>query len=258
MTEIRLTTTPAEIINFADEIITDENYSGSADLFLDVARYMGVNVDDATVNIWRTKLRAAAGLDVISDIGGGSILPTIDRVLDGEQIPGIDESLQRRCRGYMAMQSPVRQAEILQMFGRIDELTLERPNITAVDDLIANRLEEADIFAELLWLPTEGMDDAEQREAFNSWVTGFARCAYAIDTFLDVRKDFKNRESGVHPSMRVRLALAKVAMPETVISVKKTPLRIYGKAALVAFRYFLLNKRPRFSEAQTAALANVE
>lgn len=223
------------------------SFSGSAALFMRTAHDMGVQVTSEEERHWHTLLELAYAIDEQVDTRRGDITPFIGAMLTGKEMEGADAGLQRRVQHFMGAQTPSRRGYILDSLDRVGQLVQDQRQAHTPEELVRTRLDEADLFASLLALPTEGRPDKTQRNRFNSWMLGFSRCGYTVDSFLDVKDDYEDGSTSVKPTLHARLVIGKAAFRESVIAVRRIPAHTLGTSAVVAAKYFLVARKPTFS-----------
>jgi hypothetical protein len=223
-------------------------FSGTSRLLYEAAGAFGVELEEQEQRDWRILLGAGYIIDQCLDGEKAGTIPHIATMLfSGEPIDGIPREFQERCRQFVHRQTPSRQVEIMDQLGQIKGLVEAQATSESPHEVIEIRRREADIFASLLSLPAQDRSDASRRERFNSWLTSFSRTGYMVDSFMDIKRDFLSGESGVRPTLHSHRVLAAAALKETFGAIRKTPLSLIGKCAMVAMRYEARNKKPEFS-----------
>ena len=224
--------------------------SGSRYLFRGAARSFGVELEDQEDEDWRAMLGGAYLVDHLLDIDKTDIMPGVAAIVSGELIEGLHERTQVRFREYMLRQEESRYDDIIRRLEQVSSLSHRQALAESAQEVIDIRREEADLLAYLLGLPTHNRRDSVARERFNDWLVGWSRCGYLLDTLIDMKLDYDNGDSGVRPTTRAKAVIAGVAVKESLIATRKTPLRLLGKCALVGARYLLLNKKPDLTDLQ--------
>lgn len=78
------------------------------------------------------------------------------------------------------------------------------------------------------------MNDESQRRRFNEWLEGFSRVGYLLDSYVDMKDDFADGNVTVPVTFKARLEILRVALPEAMRALRKTPKRTLGRVACLA------------------------
>lgn len=191
-------------------------------------------------------LGAAHAIDELLDVDKADLQQEMVALFDGRPVRTFTTTLQQRCIEYVDSLSQERRNGVMDSLQKAGVLVRAIAQTVTVEELINLRLQEANLFANIMALQCENRQDAPQRRAFNSWLHCSLRCGYLVDSIVDMTPDYRNQESGVRPTVRARGALVKAAVPEAVTMIRSTPVRALGKAALVGFRHQVLKKKPTF------------
>ncbi len=239
---------------FDEPEVADVRHGGSLVLFGEIARSFGVEVTDEDQQHWRSVLGAAMLLDHLLDVEDLSSSNGAERrdfvgsfvtLMQGNLRDDLDRTTQVRAANYMARQTPERQQGIYGDVLAVDELTRRQRQTAKAGELVDIRLTEADILSSLLALNHEtDTPDASARESFNKWVQSWSRVGYTLDSLIDLKRDYENRESQVRPTVLARAVIARTVVVEGGVALKRTPARAMASCAVNGFRYVIKQDRP--------------
>lgn len=225
----------------------EAEFSGSRQLFTQVAEAFGVQLEEAEVVGWSDMLHLAYAIDEKIDVEHGSASGFIFDLLSDKYETGPMQRTQARFQDYMEHQSETRYQTIIERLGGISLLAKQQSEADTVEKVVNVRLAEADLFSYLLLLPTENMPDKIPREKFNKWLGSFSRAGYIVDSLIDIKEDYEGGSTNLRPSIATRIGLAKSAAKEAFGGLRKTPPRVLGKTLLVALKYEFQSRKPDFS-----------
>jgi hypothetical protein len=234
---------PGEIALSAVQDRQSASYSGSRYLFREAAGAFKVQLKEDEYDGWRALLGGAYLVDHLVDNERADIMPAIADMLWGRFREDLHLDTQHRFRNYMLSQPQDEYEGLLNKLSQVNGLVEAQRQAITPQEVVAVRLQEADLLADMLSLPAEGHPDVFERIRFNNWLLGWSRAGYLVDSLRDIQDDYQNRDSGLEPSARARTSLARSAFKEILVAAQKTPPQLIGRCALVAFRYVSMNKK---------------
>jgi hypothetical protein len=253
MTELDMVLTPIGVdLLQMEETSAETSFSGSRYLFRSASEAFRVELTEQEDYDWRALLGGAYLVDHLLDIDKTDIMPHINAVISGRAIPTLHRDTQLSFRNYMLRQDKSRYDDIMQRLDGVSQFAQRQAEAKTADEVVEVRIEEADLLAHLLSLPTEARGDAFAREKFNIWLRGWSRCGYLLDTFIDMKFDYENGDSGVRPSTSSRTTVAAATARESLTAIRNTPLILIGKCAVVGVKYSLLNRKPDMTDLERA------
>lgn len=221
-----------------------QEFGGSRSLFYRAALKFGVNLSRQEYNDWGALLGGAYVVDHLLDVEGRTeILPHVQSILAGKTRPDLNLEVQTSLKSYMDRQDPERKGAIFSDILRVEELAADLRNATTPTRLVEIRREEGDILGSLVALPVEETSDRSERLRFNRWLNSWSRTGYMMDSFVDLRKDYENGESGVKPTMIARGIVAEAVLYESAVAIQRTPPGVMRGALMNATRYLLMNRK---------------
>lgn len=238
-----MTTYPSlETLGVAHE--GERTYSGSRNLFRDAAQLIGVDLQRQEDIDWGYLMEGAALVDHLLDTEKVSVVPEMRRIGAGEYRPDLHLSSQRNFANYVGRQTVEKLDGMFDQLERVEKLVQAQREATKAREVVEIRVEEANILASFLSLPVGDTVDAYNRIVFNDWLVGFSRAGYLVDSFIDLKKDFVNGESGVKPTARARAVVGTAAVREGVAALNKTPPQLIKKCGATAVKYVMFNVKP--------------
>lgn len=238
-----MTTTPSmETMGVAHE--EERTYSGSHNLFRDAAQLTGVELHPQEDLDWGYLMEGASLVDHLLDTEKVSVVPEMRRIGAGTYRPDLHLLSQMHFADYVGRQTEEKLDGMFDQLLRVEELVHAQREATKAREVVEIRVEEADILASFLSLPVGNTVDAYNRIVFNDWLVGFSRAGYLVDSFIDLKKDFVNGESGVKPTARARAVVGSAAVKEGIAALNKTPPKLLKKCGATAVKYVVLNIKP--------------
>lgn len=218
-------------------------FGGSRLLFREAARQFGVHVTTQEDYDWLVELGAGMLIDHLVDVEKEDIGPLFRDIANGNIRQDLNHDIQIRTINYLGRQTPEAMSTILRQVEEVNELAIAQRHATKPKEVVDIRIAEAEIFAAILALDESTEQDEVARRSFNTWLRGFSRTGYLVDTLFDVREDFESGGSGVRPGASALREYAFYATQESLNALKKTPPGLIGKCALAGFNYVMKQKR---------------
>lgn len=219
------------------------NYGGSRALFRAAAQEFGVELEHQEDYDWAVVLGVSMLLDHLVDIEQVDISGPTQEIASGHLRDDLNRDIQVRFANYMHRQDEDGRQAWMDAVSAVDELVENQRSAETIEEVIDIRTEEADILSSFLELETDDRPDASARRDFNRWVNSWSRVGYMLDSLFDIKKDYKNGEVGVRPTLSDRIKLAKAAAKESAVAIKRTPPKLFGKCALNGMRYVVFNMK---------------
>lgn len=235
-----------------EETSAGTSFSGSRYLFNRAAEVFGVELTEQEDNDCRALLGGAYLVDHLLDIDKTDIMPYLSSIIAGHGIPTLHQDTQVRFRNYMLRQSEASYDDIMRRLDGVSLFAHRQTEARTAGEVIDVRLEEADLLTHFLALPTDSRSDSAAREKFNTWLGGWSRTGYLLDTLMDLRLDYRNGDSGLKPSVDAYATIAAATIKESLPAIRNTPMRLIGKCAIVGFKYTLLNMKPEMTDLDRA------
>lgn len=235
---------PAFEISLGNE---QTEFSGTNRLLAEVAQEFGVILNGYERKDWQTLGRAAYIIDQHLDAEKNGLSDIAPRLFSGEAVPGIPQEFTNDCRQLLERQNAARQMHIWHQLERVKPLVDAQASAVSATEVVKIRLDEADLLADMLSLPTDGRPDKTERQKFNAWLSAFCRTGYLVDSIKDLEEDFESGASGVRPSFQAKRILGSAALREVAAATRIMTARQLGKCAMVAIRYELKKQKPDFS-----------
>jgi len=230
-------------IVFVDPPENGAVFGGSRLLFREAARHFGVNLTDQEDHDWLVGLEAGMLIDHLVDVEKENVNLQFRAIIEGNLRQDLYPDAQIRAINYMARLNPEARQIILGYVDQVNELAIAQRQATRAQEVADIRITEADIFAAILSVHESDGPDAQARQRFNRWLQGFSRTGYTLDTLVDMREDFASGESGVAPTAAARVYYGKIASREALSAMRKTPLSLLGRCALVGANYVVKQKK---------------
>ena len=228
---------------FVDPPEDGRAFGGSRLLFRSAAREFDVDVTDQEDYDWLVELGAGMLIDHLVDVEKQDVSPLFRDIIAGNLRTDLAADLQIRAINYMGRKPLEARQQIYQWVQEVNDLAIAQRNATKPAEVIDINIRESEILSSLLSLEHQGMDDEDERLAFNGWLRGWGRTGYLLDTLVDAKADYANGESGVKPTPFVMAHYASVLSAEAAVSLRKTPSRLLGKSALVGLNYVVRGMR---------------
>ncbi|HSX44006.1 MAG TPA: sugar transferase [Candidatus Saccharimonadales bacterium] len=208
-----------------------------AQMMHSVAASLGVQVTDDEHEYWRATLLAARCLDDVVDEEMRDPEEDVEGLLAGKPVAGMTSDEAEAFADVFKSLSVERQETMLDIIRALPINLQQRRTALSAQELMAINVEEAHMFAELLYL--EGNTIA--RKNFNRWVNTFARAGYLTDMLLDARKDYEHGNVAIQLTGREKLQIGLYAARNSVNVLRNTPSHAYSKLAKGAFRTLFTN-----------------
>lgn len=174
------------------------------------ARNMGVAVGPAETAYWRAGSKIAAAFDSLVDEQGVTDLTQATLALArGEPVGPKDimtaEDAQQIAQVIKSLSSERKDAW-LNCAVKLPEYAALKAGALTISDLVEVTFGEAEeLFANAFKLDAAEFPDGVARSRFNRWLTHFSRAGYAIDTALDMPRDYANEVIQVSPTPKNRV-----------------------------------------------------
>ena len=209
----------------------------TAALIESCATAFNVDVGEHDQDKWSAGLTIAKALDTLVDEDHNyNTEAYTQQLLRGDDVPHLTPAEQVFVRNTYHGLSPETQHRWQGIAKDLGAFALKRLEATTVDTYAAVVLDESQLMGNVLTVEnTRARPDAQQRDAFNTWMSQMARTAYMVDTLSDIVRDYNEGNTRVRPTFHTAVRLAQHSLAELTVFTRITPAPIYsaiGKRAV--------------------------